>query len=402
MHYLECNINAISMSLLSSVSWIGCSVLKKFLLLYILQLLYDAIDPDKDTFQTRQLSKKEVLDREYSLLQKVGNLLEMANFTEIPREELLTMLHDRDTSGITVSVNHSDYEHLQVWTKGLELKKRSLLSYMGDKMRSMLNLKHVEGTSVQLYTRVFLAVRSRGEKLLHLKVFKEVHADKLERLLPKGKIRMSAFDKRFLMSSVFLGACLPLLRVVPFLSELKVQWVWGGVGVAAFIACRAWIGYKNKRNQYLASLATTLYYQTISNNRGVLALLSDRAQDEEVKEVILAYTFLLNPLKAKDSDLLVYDTPESLKLRVEDWLNKHFQLQNFSFDIDNALAKVDDLGLLMRKRNGTLTVATMREALAVFPESAEHWKSPMSRKNSDINDQMEERTSQVKELPGWS
>lgn len=366
------------------------------------QVLYDSLDPDKDTFQARELSKKELLDAEYTLLQKVGNLLEMANFTEIPRENLISMLHDRDTSGVIVSVNHSDYELLQVWTKGHQLKKISLLSYMRARIRALLNLQHVEGTSAHTYTRVFLAVRSRGEKLLYLKVFKEVHVNKLEHLLPKGKIKMSTFDKRFLVSSVLLGACLPLLKVVPFLSDLKIQWVWGGVGLAAFVAGRAWIGYKNKRNHYLANLATTLYYKTIANNRGVLTLLSDRAQDEEVKEAILAYTFLLNPPKAKGSDLRVYDTPESLQLRIEEWLKKHFQLRNFSFDIDDALAKVDGLGLLVRRRNGTLAVASMKDALSSFPGTTERNTTLLSRTDSQTSDAQVGEQTQVKELPGWS
>ena len=312
----------------------------------------------------------------------------------------MSMLHDRDTSGIIVSVNHSDYELLRVWTKGLQLKKISLLTYVRSRISTLFNLRHVKDTSTHLYTRVFLAVRSRGEKQLYLKIFKEVHIDKLEHLLPKGKIKMSNLDKRFLVSSVLLGACLPLLRVVPFHSDLKDQWVWGGAALAAFVAGRAWIGYKNKRNYYLANLATTLYYKTIANNRGVLSLLCDRAQDEEVKEVILAYTFLLNPLKAKGSDLCVYDTSGTLKLRVEEWLKEHFHLKNFSFDVDDALAKLDGLGLLIRRRNGTLEVANMKDSLATFSGAMEPLLSRRDSQSSD--DQMWERTQVKKELPSWS
>lgn len=372
------------------------------MLCLLLQLLYDALDPDKDTYQAKELSKKEILGAEYTLLQKVGNVLEMANFTEIPRENLISMLQDRNTSGIIVSVNHLDYELLRVWTKGHEVKKPSLLSYMRERASNLLNPWHIEGASAHVYTRVFLAVRSREEKLLHLKVFKEVHVNELEHLLPKGKLKMSTFDKRFLVSSVLLGACLPLVRVLPILSDFKVQWVWGGVGLAAFIAGRAWIGYKNKRNQYLANLATTLYYKTVANNRGVLTLLSDRAQDEEVKEAILAFTFLLNPLKAKQTDLHVYDTPESLKLRIEEWLMKHFQLQNFCFDIDDALAKLDDLGLLVRRRNGTLAVTNMKDALAVLPGASERGVSVVTRRDSESSDGQIGDGTQAKELPSWS
>ena len=237
---------------------------------------------------------------------------------------------------------------------------------------------------------------------MYLKVFKEVHVNELEHLLPKGKIKMSVYDKRFLMASTLLGACVPLLRAVPILGDVQTMWFWGGAGLAAFIAGRTWIGYKNRRNQYLANLATTLYYKTVANNRGVLTLLCDRAQDEEVKEALLAYSFLLNPRKAKDPGLLIYDTPDSLKGRVEEWLTKHFKLDNFRFDIDDALIKLDDLGLLVHRRNGTLSVVSMKEALSVLPGHAERWMAVVARRDSESSDgQLKESEEQDREAGGW-
>ena len=37
----------------------------------------------------------------------------------------------------------------------------------------------------------------------------------------------------------------------------------------------------------------TLYYNNLANNRGVLAYLTDRAIDERLKQLVLAYCFLL-------------------------------------------------------------------------------------------------------------
>lgn len=48
-----------------------------------LQHLYDAMDPDKDTVATRQLGKKELLDREYQLLGRVERLLDKANYFKV-------------------------------------------------------------------------------------------------------------------------------------------------------------------------------------------------------------------------------------------------------------------------------------------------------------------------------
>ena len=374
------------------------------------------MDPDKDTVHTRVLSRKQVLDDEYYLLKRVEKLLDKANFFEIPKQELLSLLHDRDTSGIIVSVDPSEYELLRIWTRGQEVKKPSL--YLRVKTYAGYLLRPREGVAtppkVKTHTRVFLAVRSRGDKTLHLKVFKEIRADKLEHLLPRGKLKMSAFDKWMLVSGVVVGACLPFTRIVPLLSDFKIQWVWGGVGLASLMAGRAWVSYKNKRNRYLASLATTLYFKVVATNRGVLTLLTDRAQDEEFKEALLAYTFLLRPAITGPLDLPIYDTPQSLQRRIKQWLEKRFQLKDFDFDVDDALAKLDELGLLVRRRNGSLTTVSVQEALTVLPAPSERWLAVGARRDSQsMDEQMTEeegeeqgggkrRKGRGRLLQGWS
>jgi hypothetical protein len=360
------------------------------------------MDPDKDTHRSRVPSRKQVLDNEYRLLQRVEKLLDKANFFEIPRKDLLSLLHDRDTSGIIVSVDPSEYELLRVWTRGLEVKNRSLYLRFKGFVGSLVKSGSDAGPVSAAYTRVFLAVRCKGEKMLHLKVFKDIHANEVEHLLPRGKIKMSTFDKGTLAASVLLGACLPFVRILPILSDLKFQWMWGGVGLAAFIAGRAWISYKNKRNHYLASLATTLYFKTVANNRGVLTLLTDRAQDEEFKEALLAYVFLLCPEWNKTVNLPVYDTPQSLQGRIEAWLMERVGVKDFSFDISDALYKLEDLGLLVRRRNGSLTALTVPEALSVLPAPSERWIAVEQNRDTQSLDEQVRVEQKTASKSGWS
>ena len=369
------------------------------------------MDPDKDTYRVRVLSRKEMLDNEYHLLQKMERLLDKANFFEIPRDKLLTeLLHDKDQDGIIISIDPADYELLRIWTRGQELKEQSLLSRLKEYVGSLriTGLRPYSGSLPRMYyTRVCLAVRPKGEKMLHFKVFKDIRGNELEHLLPKGKIKMSSFDKGTLLFSVILGVSLPFVRIMPVFND---NWVWGGLGLAAVIAGRAWISYKSKRNHYLANLATTLYFKTVANNRGVLTLLTDRAQDEEFKEALLAYSFLLCPDKSKTvTNLPVYVTADSLKLRIEAWLGKNFQLNEFSFDIDDAMNKLDELGLLVRRRNETLTTLDVEEALKVLPPPSEHWSAVGARRDTQsLDEQMEsggiDRSRQGKRffMPGWT
>ena len=217
------------------------------------------------------------------------------------------------------------------------------------------------------FTRVFVAVRFKSEKKLHLKVFKDVACDKMEHLLPDGKIKMSEYDKWFLTGSVLVGSSMLGMRGLPMLESYHLNWTWVGVALAGLTGARAWVGYRNKRNKYLANLAATLYFKTVANNRGVLTLLADRAVDEEFKEAFLAYVFLLSPRNRRGIPGTAHtalppsrDTAEELRQRVEGWLEEQYQLRGFRFDVEDSLEKLSNLGLLVRHSDNTLSVLGLK------------------------------------------
>ena len=160
-----------------------------------------------------------------------------------------------------------------------------------------------------------------------------------------------------------VGSGVIAVRSVPTLASYQLNWTWVLLGVAALAGTRAWVGYRNKRNKYLANLAATLYFKTVANNRGVLTLLADRAVDEEFKEAFLAYVFLLSPRNRRGVPGTAHtelppsrDTAEGLQERVEGWLVRQYQLTGFQFDVEDALGKLSELGLLVRHSDHTLSV----------------------------------------------
>ena len=355
----------------------------------------------------KKLTRKELLDTEYWLLQKVELLLEKSNFFEIPRHQLHVVLHDHDTDGIRVSFNASDYETLRIWTRGRIERKISVFQKLKSKMFGYFSSKYASIGPDEFYTRVVVVVRSKSDKMLHIKAFKEVPCTKLEHLLPDGKIQMSKFDKSFLASSVIVGAAAIALRSLPVLSDYKVQWTWLGLGLAGLVGSRAWIGYKNKRNHYLVNLATTLYYRTVANNRGVLTLLVDRAQDEEFKEALLAYVFLLSPANRRGvpgtqhtTDPPVYDTATSLQARIEEWLQKRFNINGVRFDVSDALDKLDNLGVLVRQSNDTLSVLDVEDTLAVLPQPRRSGPAVLQARDLESGEEQLDYDTSI-EKHGW-
>ena len=354
-----------------------------------------------------KLTLKDLLDKEYLFKQELHMLLYKANYFRIPHEVVSRFLKEHDTwEGVRVSVDVDKYDTLEIWTRGRTTASVSWSAWLKHKLWSPFRPQRQEA---EKYTRVFVGVRSKGEKKLHLKVFKDVPSNTLEYLLPDGKILMSKFDKSFLASSVLLGATAILFRYAGILSNLKLDWTWVGLGVAGLIGARGWMGYKNKRNKYMVNLSRTIYFKMVSNNRGVVTLLTDRAQDEEFKEALLAYVFLLSPPNRRGIPGVAftdakpdYDTPKSLKFRIEAWLAENYGVDDISFDVKDALDVLGNTGLLVRHPNGTLSVTSLREALEVLPDPSYQWETLGALRDSMSGDEEgSEREDNLKHHRGW-
>ena len=89
---------------------------------------------------------------------------------------------------------------------------------------------------------------------------------------------------------------------------------------------------------------------------------SDLGEEQEVKEALLAYTFLL---VEQDKG---YDE-RRLDNRIEGWLLDTFG-HDIDFEVDDALGKLEDMRLLRTAEDGTLSVLPTDEALAILDD---HW-----------------------------
>ena len=69
--------------------------------------------------------------------------------------------------------------------------------------------------------------------------------------------------------------------------------------------------FKNRKIKFMKALSDNLYFKNLDNNTGVFHHLVDTAEEEEFKEAILAYYFLL----AEDRDF----TKTQLDETVERW-----------------------------------------------------------------------------------
>ena len=146
---------------------------------------------------------------------------------------------------------------------------------------------------IHSYKRLVVAVRQKKGSKLVLKSFKNVPVDALEMVLPDGKIQMNLLDKGLLTVSVGIAVVSIVAKVLLVVVEYNFDWSLLVTLLTGLIGVRVWTVYNNKRNKYMVKLSRMLYYKNLANNRSLLTLLVDRAEDESYKEAILVYFFLL-------------------------------------------------------------------------------------------------------------
>ena len=128
-----------------------------------------------------------------------------------------------------------------------------------------------------------------------------------------------------------------------------------GAGLMAFggFLVRQFTKFKNRKIQFMKALSENLYFRNLDNDAGVFHHLLDAAEEEEVKEAVLAYHFLRTaerPLTAAELDR-----------RIEDWFVRRWEAV-FDFEVDDGVGKLRRLRLVDDDGAGRLTAVSLDEA----------------------------------------
>jgi len=127
--------------------------------------------------------------------------------------------------------------------------------------------------------------------------------------------------------------------------------------VVGIISVKVFSRYKNTKEKHQAKLMKTLYFHNLDNNAGVFNFLVYEAEQEECKEALLAYYFLL---AERNGDGRSYSR-EELDDRIEEWIESSFG-RKIDFEVRDALRKLREKELL-REEEGRFHVPSMKEAL---------------------------------------
>jgi hypothetical protein len=119
---------------------------------------------------------------------------------------------------------------------------------------------------------------------------------------------------------------------------------------------RQWLRYQRQSLKYQKEISDNIYFRNINNNVGIFDYIIGSAEEQETKEVFLAYYFLLTATEPL--------TQTELEDRIEHWLSEKFRL-DIAFSVDNALRMLGNLGLVKREGD-KLSVPPLSDAITVL------------------------------------
>lgn len=329
---------------------------------------YASFNPDAVTIEVDdEANDKRDVQSEQLFLELIG-LLERANYQRLSREEIEEAVGAASEWGVRLKVDFDVFERLEVFARGdiLVAKHR----------RHWKRLYRNEEVDVPIYQRLMVAFQLREHKKLekgvstesiYLKLFKNIPKQDVDMLLPGASFQMSIFDHGKVMLPTMSGFILAVVKGTKLAVISLFSGFWGFlmflgfVGGTAGYGVKSFLGYLRTKDKYRLNLTRNLYYQNLDNNAGVLFRLLDEAEEQELREAILAYALLRR--RSGDEGW----TAQQLDRAAEDYLRGVLGV-DVDFEIHDAIDKLERLGCISQVDDGRWTAVSLDKAIASVRE----------------------------------
>lgn len=339
-----------------------------------LKALYDPLDPDAPP--SRRNASTEAFEAfEHAL----SDALTRANFVEIEPDSVQTREATKLLTGLSIKPSTAGIRRIRYFARGARPEQITRTSWFGlrkrvidaEVMSDVIVLVGFKAEDeIQRRDRKVFASMRRGVRpgAALVKHFRSVANAELVTLHPGAKPSMLRRDQ-FILAAPAIATGVPvLLNLWPALTviaavlaayfgaqgviednELKraLAAMSGLVAVGAFVM-RQRLKYEAQTLRYQKQLADTVYFRNLANNAGVLDLLVGAGEEQDAKEAFLAYWALRRagaPLPKAEIDRAA-----------EAFLRGRFTLE-IDFEIQDALAKLERLGLVTREGESYAAVA---------------------------------------------
>lgn len=342
-----------------------------------LKQLYSVNDPDADPVSREEVTDDDRRARAKQFLRSAGKLLERANFRKVTNDELLASLETASEWGVNLQVDLSVFRHLEIYCRGEMTGSRVKRSWRTwfrsvnvpiptyQRLVVMFQLK--DGTE---HAAEIPGALGRRDAVV-LKLFKNIPKMDVDMLLPGTQIRMTLWDQGKIWLPTVSGIGIVTLKLLQGAAGIAMAGLQGTIATLSLVGgfvgygVRSFYGYLQTKDRYQLNLTRSLYYQNLDNNAGVLFRLLDEAEEQEFREILLAYSLLLREGK-------LGLTSDQLDEVVQSWLKERAGI-DVDFEVDDAMEKLARMKLATLTASGRWIASPIEDSLKALDHAWDHY-----------------------------
>ncbi|KAB2610055.1 hypothetical protein D8674_018087 [Pyrus ussuriensis x Pyrus communis] len=204
------------------------------------------------------------------------------------------------------------------------------------------------------------STEDNAERGIYVKHFKNIPMADMEIVLPEKKNPgLTPMDWLTFVGSAVVG----LVAVVTSIEMPKID-VWVMFAIISTVIgyfAKTYFSYQQNLAQYQNLITQSMYEKQLDSGRGTLLHLCDDVIQQEVKEVIIAFYILMEQGKATALDLDKW---------CEELIKEQFN-DDCNFDVDDAVQKLEKLGIVTRDTLGRYNCVGLKRANEIIGTTTE-------------------------------
>jgi hypothetical protein len=355
---------------------------------------YSHFDPNKDTRELLPSDESVRKQSQKAFAKGFASLLNAANFEKVTDDDLEAALNEESLFKVRLAVSFDEFEDVVFYRRGESVKTETIRTFFGLR-KKQVSFTNYDKVAVYITFKDEAYFKSKGQTPVTfkpgstiVKLFQNVPKADLEMLFPNSEVKMRPLDKLIISASAAIGGTVvlvtklgaSLLLMASFLAfwlgfkddevELtKQSLITFGIGMGVFgsFIFKEWTKFKNRKIRFMKALSDNLYFKNLDNNAGVFHTLIDAAEEEDCKEALLAYTFLLKCSEAFPENSTAFGASRSeneiaaggmtlatLDSVIESYFSEELDCA-LDFDVTDAINKLVDMELV--EQDGDVFVA---------------------------------------------
>ncbi len=281
-----------------------------------------------------------------------------ANYVQLADEDIETALTTQSLIRLNIRIIRNLWNRSVIFARGKHFTSQTVSAWFGLRKKTI---------QIEVFDRLFIYVEhqpkpsarqkpnaAKEPPSFYVRLFENIPVADMEMLFPNCAVGMRNLDKCIMfgpaifavigISAVIRASWLALYSCArwqlgidtapPDVPGGALAAICGGLVALIIWGYTQFSRYQKMRLKYLKILADMILYRMLDRDTGAAARVLDEASEEESKEAILGYRFLLDGPS----------TADALDAKIEIWFQAQFQVE-IDFEVDDALAKLDRLGI---------------------------------------------------------